>query len=869
MVFNRKNIVRRKSELRARGEKRFSRLKILILLLLVIVITGTGIIGVSAGYGTYRGILEVSPDIGSIDVSPKGYSTFVYDNAGNTIATLVSTDSNRIPVDQNGIPEDLQHAFVAIEDERFYRHRGIDIPGIFRAAFVGITHGFDFSEGASTITQQLIKNNVFTDWTNETTQDRIKRKIQEQYLAYQLEKTMPKTEILLNYLNTINLGHNTLGVEAASQRYFDKHASELTLAECAVLAGITQNPSAYDPIVYPEDNRARQEVVLEHMLTQGYITQEQYDQALAEDVYTEIAKVNVDKEKVDNQVNTYFVDALIRQVLRDLQNGDLVLDDELNGGAPLTEAQAYALLYSGGLRIYSTQDPKIQAVVDSQCSEKSGNFPDNTKYYLNYALTVTAPDGTQTNYDSNSVESYFAEREEGYSILYSSRTRAREDIEEFRNAMMGENDTYEENYELAPQPEISVTVEDQDTGYVVAMLGGRGEKEASRVLNRATDTTRQPGSTFKIISTFAAALDSDVKDKNGNPYTLASTQIDEKYKYANGVEVHNWYEGYRGLQTMRAAIRDSLNVYSVKTLTDITPKLGYEYAEKLGINTLVDGQEVNGQIFSDVNQTLALGGITFGVRNIELNAAFSTIANGGKYVVPRLYTKVTRVVEGRDQTGDNAEMQTERVILDNTDPEKERVLKKTTCYLLTEAMKDVLTKGTGLAANFTSTSIAGKTGTTEDSNDVWFAGYSPAYTTTVWAGYDNNTKLTKEEESLAMIIWRQIMSNIDANKTHEDFSKPDDITTAYVCPDSGLLAVSGFCDKAYNESFVKGTEPTTYCPTGLKKKEKKEKEEEEKKRKKKEAEEAAKKAAEEAAKKKAEESKSKTGLDKLPDDDDD
>ncbi|MBQ2641156.1 MAG: penicillin-binding protein, partial [Lachnospiraceae bacterium] len=316
MVFNRKNIVRRKNELRARGEKRFSRLKILILLLLVIVITGTGIIGVSAGYGTYRGILEVSPDIGSIDVSPKGYSTFVYDNAGNTIATLVSTDSNRIPVDQSGIPEDLQHAFVAIEDERFYRHQGIDIPGIFRAAFVGITHGFDFSEGASTITQQLIKNNVFTDWTNETTQDRIKRKIQEQYLAYQLEKTMPKTEILLNYLNTINLGHNTLGVEAASQRYFDKHASELTLAECAVLAGITQNPSAYDPIVYPEDNRARQEVVLEHMLTQGYITQEQYDQALAEDVYTEIAKVNVDKEKVDNQVNTYFVDALIRQVLR-------------------------------------------------------------------------------------------------------------------------------------------------------------------------------------------------------------------------------------------------------------------------------------------------------------------------------------------------------------------------------------------------------------------------------------------------------------------------------------------------------------------------------------------------------------------------
>ena len=870
MNFNRKNIIRRKRALAAKGEKRFSRLKILLAAFLVIVIAGTSVVGVSAGYGTYKGILAVSPDIGSIDVSPKGYSTFVYDKAGSTIATLVSTDSNRIPVDESGISEDLQHAFVAIEDERFYRHRGIDIPGIFRAIFVGVTHGFDFSEGASTITQQLIKNNVFTDWTNETTQDRIKRKIQEQYLAYELEKTMPKSEILQNYLNTINLGHNTLGVEAASQRYFDKHASELTLAECAVLAAITQNPSAYDPIVYPEGNRERQEVVLEHMLTQGYITREQYDQALAEDVYSRIAAVNVDKEKVDNQANSYFVDALIRQVLRDLQDEDLMLDTELNNGQPLTEAQAYALLYSGGLRIYSTQDPAIQAVVDSQCSEKSGNFPSGTKYYLNYALTVTAPDGSQTNYDSNSVQSYFAERDENYSILYSSRTRAREDIQAFRNAVMGPEDTYEENYELAPQPEISVTVEDQETGYVVAMLGGRGEKEASRVLNRATDTTRQPGSTFKIISTFAAALDSkDAKDKNGKPFTLASTQVDEKYTYANGVEVHNWYEGYRGTQTMRAAIRDSLNVYAVKTITDITPKLGYEYAEKLGINTLVDDEEVNGQIFSDVNQTLALGGITFGVRNIELNAAFSTIANGGKYIVPRLYTKVTRVVEAKDQSDGTSELQTEKVLLDNTDPDKERVLQKTTCYLLTDAMKDVLSKGTGLDANFTSTAVAGKTGTTEDSNDVWFSGYTPNYTATVWAGYDNNTKLTKEEETLAMIIWRQIMSNIEANKHSSDFSKPDEITSAVICPDSGLLAVGGFCDHAYTEQFVKGTAPTTYCPTGTKNKEKKEKEEKEKKRKREEErrrqEEEEKKRQEEEAKKKQESSsRDRSGLDKLP-----
>ena len=827
MVFNKKNLTGRKKALHEKAGKRASRLKLLIITLLIIVIAGSGVIGVSAGYGTYRGILEVSPDIGTIDVSPKGFSTFVYDSAGNEIAKLVSTDSNRIPVDQSGIPENLANAFVAIEDERFYQHRGIDIPGIFRALFVGVRNGFDFSEGASTITQQLIKNNVFTDWTNETTQDRVKRKIQEQYLAYELEKTMSKSEILLNYLNTINLGHNTLGVEAASQRYFNKHAADLTLAECAVLAGITQNPTAYDPIVYPEDNRSRQETVLEYMLKQNYITQEEYEEALAQDVYTEIASVNVDKEKVDNRVNSYFVDALIRQVLRDLQDPELNLLVKGTGEAAWTEDQAYGMLYSGGLRIQSTQDPKIQAVVDRQTAEDSGNYPAGTTYYLNYALTVISPDGTETNYDSNSLEAYFRGRDENYSILYTSRSRAKEDIEAFRNSVMEEGDYYDENYELAPQPEISVTVADQDTGYVVAMLGGRGEKEASRTLNRATDTTRQPGSTFKVIASFAAALDSDkAKDKNGNRFTLASTQLDEKFKYDNGVEVHNWYEGYRGLQTLRAAIRDSLNVVAVKTLTDIKPKLGFEYAQKLGINTLVDGEEINGEIFSDVNQTLALGGITYGVRNIELNAAFATIANGGKYIVPRLYTKVV------DQEG--------RVVLDNTDPDKERVLKKTTCWLLTDAMKDVLTKGTGTVANFTSTSIAGKTGTTEDSNDVWFSGYSPNYTATVWAGYDNNTKLSKEEESLAMVIWRQIMSNIDANKkSGEILKKPDGLEDAVVCADSGLLAVSGYCDHAYTEHFVKGTAPTAYCPTGLRKKQKaddkKKKEAEEKKRQEEEA----------------------------------
>ena len=891
MVFNKKNLIKKKRALRARGTKRFSRLLILAAALVLIAVTGVSIIGTSAVYGTYLGVLEVSPDILDIDVSPKGYSTFVYNTAGEKTATLVSTDSNRIPVSREGISEDLEHAFVAIEDERFYEHHGIDIPGIFRAVYVGLSNGFDFSEGASTITQQLIKNNVFTDWTNETTRERIRRKIQEQYLAYELEKKMDKSEILLNYLNTINLGHNTLGVEAASQRYFDKHAADLSIAECAVLAAITQNPSGYDPIVFAEDNQERQRVVLEHMLNDGYITEEEYQEALEEDVYKTIAAVNKDKERVDNQVNSYFVDALIRQVLRDLQDEDLMKDKTLNNGNPLTEDQAYSLLYSGGLRIYSTQDPTIQAIVDKQCSENSGNYPKGTRYYLNYALTVTSPDGTQVNYDSNSMQSYFLGKDENYSILYSAdsiekaKRRAEQDIEAFRRSVMNSDDTYEENYELAPQPEISVTIADQKTGYVVAMLGGRGKKEASRTLNRATDTTRQPGSTFKIISTFAPALDAKgLKDRNGNPFSLISSEIDEKYQYKSGEEVHNWYDtGYRGTCTIRSAIQDSLNVIAVKVLTEITEKdrlLGVKYVEKLGINTLVDEEEINGEIFTDANQTLALGGITYGVRNIELNAAFSTIANGGEYIVPRLYTKVTRVTESKNTAEGTNEQQEEVVLLDNTKPEKNRVLKETTCWLLTDAMKDCLSKGTGNPANFTSTAIAGKTGTTEESNDVWFAGYSPNYTTTVWAGYDNNIKLSKEEEMLAMTIWRQVMSNIPANKKKSDFKKPGNITSAFVCPDTGLLAYQGYCKKARNEYFVKGTEPKSYCYVGQKEKKKaeerarKKKEEEERRRREREREEREEREREERERKEREQKQREKENEKKPssrlgDDDDD
>ncbi len=278
---------------------------------------------------------------------------------------------------------------------------------------------------------------------------------------------------------------------------------------------------------------------------------------------------------------------------------------------------------------------------------------------------------------------------------------------------------------MTPQPQVSLTLEDQRTGYVAAIAGGRGDKTASRTLNRATQTLRQPGSTFKVVSTYAPALDAAGK-------TLATTYVDEPYTYSDGTPVRNWYgEAYRGTTTIRTAIRDSMNIIAVKCLTDITPELGYAYLLNFGFTTLVDNEEINGSIYSDVRQTLALGGVTNGVKNIELNAAYATIANGGVYMEPKFYTKIT------DHDGN--------VILDNTNQKTRTVLKDSTAYLLTSAMEDVVTSGTGTMCQITETPVAGKTGTTSDENDVWFAGFSNYYTCTTWAGYDENTNLSGSE----------------------------------------------------------------------------------------------------------------------------
>ncbi len=783
MNYGKKGVRKRQQALHAKSTKWARKIGFTFIQLCLIALIGVGIIGASAGIGIFKGVLATAPDIGNIDVTPTGFSTFVYDIEGNQTAKLVSTDSNRIPVTIDMVPEDLKNAFVAVEDSRFYSHNGIDIKGIVRAGVVGIQNklrGGDFTEGASTITQQLLKNNVFTDWTSEDSfADRLKRKIQEQYLALELEKVMDKDSILINYMNTINLGQNTLGVQAASMRYFNKSVSDLNLSECAVIAGITKNPSRYNPITHPDKNAERRQKVLEDMQRDGYITQEQFDEAMADDVYSRIQIA--DSENEDSSVNTYFVDALTDDVLEDLI------------AAGYNETQAFTLLYSGGLKIYSTQDPKIQRICDETFADES-IFPANTKWYLNYELTIEKSNGDKENHSKEMFRTFWKEnRSKSYNLIYASQEEAYQDIELYKEAVMGSGDeVLGETISLTPQPQVSIVVEDQSTGYIVAMKGGRGAKSGSRTLNRATDTTRQPGSTFKVVSTYAPAFDSA-------GLTLATVMNDAPFNYADGRPVANWYgENYRGLSSLREGIAQSMNIVAVKTLTQITPQLGFDYLRNFGFTTLEERKEINGKIYSDIQQALALGGITNGVTNEELNAAYACIANGGTYIKPKLYTKVL------DHDGN--------IILDNTTPQSRQVIKESTAFLLTNAMVDVVTVGTGGSVHFGGMAIAGKTGTTSDYNDVWFSGYTPYYTATTWAGFDNNVKLTGDEKNLAKKLWRSVMSKIHEGLTNEPFNVPSGIVTATVCSRSGKLPIEGLCNGTLrSEYFADGTVPTETC----------------------------------------------------------
>lgn len=764
----------------------FKRLSIKVLIWLVriffiLVVTGF-ILGIYFTLGMMRGILDKSPKIDSVNVMPTGFQTYIYNAKNQKVRTVIGAGANRIYKKLKDIPKDVQNAFISIEDERFYDHGGIDVRGVFRAGFVTLLSKGSKKQGASTITQQLLKNQVFGGGEEASLLAKIERKIQEQYLAIQIENIYDKKQILEYYLNTINLGQNTLGVQTAALRYFNKNIKDLTLSEAGVIASITKNPTENNPITHPENNAKRRKEVFNNMLRLGYITEKERKKAEADDVYGRIKAVN--KEIKNTTVNSYYVDATINQVVNDLckEKG-------------FTVTQAYNFLYSGGLRIYTYQDPDIQKICDTVVNDENKYSGMLKRWKLNYALSVQDKKDKVTNYSEGHIKRMF----ELDDVLFNNKGDAEPYVKKFKKAILKKGSKIiGERKEYTIEPQVSVTVLDQKTGGVQAIVGGRGEKTGNLTLNRATDVTRQPGSLFKILSTYLPALDTA-------GYTLASVQDDGTYYYPNSnKEINNWWgRGHEGIATYRRGIYRSMNIITVKALEAMGIQPALAYLKALGITTLTE---------KDNNYALALGGLSRGTTNLEITGAYASIANKGIYIKPSFYSKIL------DHDGN--------IVLENKRVSRQ-IMKDSTAFLLTDAMKDVLKRpdatAYGARLNNPKMGQAAKTGTTNNDNDIWISGYTPYYTCTVWMGFDDNGSLTGNVWR-HIPIWKSIMDNINAKKdlNPKDFEKPSSITSAVICSKCGKLAVPGVCDKALGgstarrEYFAIGTEPKESCDVHVK-----------------------------------------------------
>ena len=720
-------------------------------LLLVFVVTLTIFSGIFMAYinSTMRGKVEVYLDEFETKVSTELYNQDPDTGEWVMYQTLYLNSENRIWTDLEDIPKYLQKAAIAIEDKRFEKHHGVDWKGTTRA-IVYTLFGKNV-QGGSTITQQLVKN-VTGD--NEVT---VKRKITEIYRALELEKRYEKDEILEAYLNEVFFGQSCYGVVTASRMYFNKDVSDLTLAECASLMGITNNPSMYDPTLSSwtrENNRERQLTILGAMLEQEKISQEEYDEAKAEDIvfsngFTISGKyVGSDGTATDPEPDetttddtespedeeepaikgrySWFTEAMIGDVADALVEKYGITDKVRDNGTTYTAyEQAWDMVHGKGYKIYTTQNPKYQKIAEDVCYDLS-NIPYTSSY---------------TNSAGEQVED---------------------------------------------QLQIALTIVDPTNGYVVAMIGGAGEKQADRVWNWAVNA-RQCGSAIKPVSTYAPALDDGTI--NG------ASVIDDYPMLLNGdVWPRNANWRYQGLTALHKALAQSLNTCAVRTNLAYGVDRSYEFlVNKLGFENLTytDSQQVG---------NMALGGFEKGVTTEEMAAGFAAFVNEGVYTKPRTFVRV------EDANGN--------VILEN-EAQSSVAMKNTTAAIINHLLQEAALNGTGYEAQFSGMHIAGKTGSTNSNKDRYFVGYTPYYSCAVWAGYEHNQRIVASGNPCSA-IFRKVMSAIHEELPDKDFFSCAGLTSVAVCADSGMLASENCAldvrgSRVYTALVAADNAPTSVC----------------------------------------------------------
>ena len=741
----------------------------------LLLVAGFALLG--GGFGLYFGILNNAPALQLDMVVPVYRSSVIIDaHTGEELHRLHGGHNHEsVTIDQ--IPLHVQHAFIAIEDERFFEHNGIDIRGIGRAAHRLVSSGGAVTEGASTITQQLIKNMLGRFDSNFV------YKLQEQYLAVHFERflteefgsrQLAKEFILESYLNIINLGRQNYGVQSAALFYYNVNVWELTIAQAATIAAITQNPSRFPPDTRPEANWVRAQHVLDSMLRLGFITEEEHYEAINSDVYATIYRTSAGYTRPLISPFDCFTDALLDSVRDDLMRVH-----------NLTLEMANRHLFTGGLRIYTTQNQEMQRVVDRVFLDDfywpESEFTLDVEFNFTLYNTITG------------ISRHFQRRR-----TVPNMEAAEAWMEEVRNQYMTSQDTITREQALfTPQPQAAFVLLDHHTGHVLALRGVRGERGTNRSFNRATQATRQPGSQLKTIGIFGPAYDLGIMQPataiEDRPFTLVQAGS-EPWSPAN------WWSGFRGFMTTRHAVYNSANVVSARAVADVNiPHVGvdtmFSYLRNMGITTIVDGAD---------GAAVSLGGMNQGVRLIELAGAYGMVANGGLFNPPVLYSLVL------DYYG--------AVVLENP-VNPTRVFRDTAAYLLMHTMRDTMTVGTGTQANWSSASglrgsiaVGGKTGTTQQNRDFGFSGSTPYLTASIWIGNDSNARMTNAAR-VHLPAWRSIMEEIHREFAPRQFERPQGIVTATVCAITGLLPAPGGPTRTdiFDARFV----PTEVCTMNL------------------------------------------------------
>jgi penicillin-binding protein 1A len=751
--------------------------------LIIIIAFLSILLGISAG-----GYVAYSMGIPSIEeikqYKPSG-GTKIYADDDVLIGELKVEKGIFVPL--STIPSTMINAVVAVEDSRFWKHKGIDYLAIARAFIKDIIH-VELKEGGSTITQQLAKV-VFL-----TPEKTIQRKIREAALAIKIEKNLDKNEILELYLNKIYFGHGAYGVEMASRIYFGKSVKELTLSEAALIAGLIKAPSLYSPFNDLGKARERQRIVLTRMADEGYIKKAESEHALKQPVYLSSTRKGI-------EANNYFTE-YIRKYLEEKYGIDTV--------------------YKGTLRVYTTLDRKAQAAAARAMQEglrdldkrRGWRGPVDHKKDLNIdremktrelsAIVSTSPGDLSTGLvlKVNDKEAIIKARgvigklaledAKWAAKVIEPKTRKSSFLKNFTlPAILKPGDIVKISIrsiqgndirfmlEQEPEAEGALIAVDQDTGFIRAMIGGYDFVKSD--FNRVLYARRQPGSAFKPII-YAAALD--------HGFTPASIFMDEPVTYPGGAKgdwsPQNADHKFYGPTTLREALTYSRNVVTVRLVDAVGIGNVLDFARRVGIQ---------GEL--PRNLTLALGSLS--VTPMELALCYSVFANGGMKIKPISIKYIT------DSSSS---------IIESNEPEAEEAINPTTAFLITSMMEDVVRHGTGWRAKALGRPVAGKTGTTNEYRDAWFVGYATNLTAAVWVGFDDTTPLGALETGAraASPIWVSFMKNA-LTATPEEFMVPEGIVTHLIDPATGLLTrdESG----GVREYFREGTEPKqfTSAPT--------------------------------------------------------